>query len=197
MIRVAIFGGTFDPVHPGHINIIKELSQKFNKVIVVPTTVRLKAFKKNEQMLSFNERYEMVKEKCKQFANVEVSDLERNVGDDWRFINTLRSITSGHLMTELEEYTVAIGADNFIRFKEWEDWGEITRIARLIVFGRPGYDVSKFPNDIQHEFVEMNMDISSTKIREKLRASIEEDFDLWIDDLTWAKEVFDPVDEID
>lgn len=189
---------TFDPVHPGHINIIKELSQKFDKVIVVPTTVRLKAFKKNEHMLSFNERYEMVKEKCKQFANVEVSDLERNVGDDWRFINTLDSIINGpHIVTELEEYTVAIGADNFIRFKEWENWERITMIARLIVFGRPGCDVSKFPADIHYEFVEMNMVISSTQIREKLRASIEEDFDLWIDDLTWAKEALNPTDEID
>lgn len=187
-MNIAIFGGTFDPIHPGHINIIKQLSEKFDKVIVVPTTVRLKVFKKNEQMLSFNERFEMAKEKCKPFANVEVSDLERNVGDDWRFINTLRSLTSGHIMKEIEHYYVAIGADNFVRFKEWEDWEEITKIAKLVVFGRPGYN-DNFP-DIEHEYVAMDMDISSTKIRERLRATLEQDFDIMIDDMTWGKEYY-------
>ena len=180
---------TFDPVHPGHLNIIKTLSEKFDKVIVVPTTVRLKAFKKNEQMFSFNERFEMLKDKCKQFSNVEVSDVERNVDDSWRFIDTLRTLTSGHLMTELEHYYVAIGADNFQRFKEWADWEEILKIAHLVVFGRPGY-VADFP-DIEHEFIEMNMDVSSTEVRERMRKTIEQDFDEMIDDMTWAKEYFE------
>ena len=60
-MRVAIFGGSFDPIHRAHMEIIKRLiyELKMDKVIIVPTNVTY--YKKNNQMLTFNERLELHK----------------------------------------------------------------------------------------------------------------------------------------
>ena len=99
--KIAIYGLSADPLHKGHLEIIKYLSEHFDKVIVVPTTVRY--YKKNIQMFSFNERFETVKRKCECFKNVEVDDIERNAPDSWRYIDTLRKLSSGRIMKSLDE----------------------------------------------------------------------------------------------
>ena len=186
-MRIAIYGGSFDPCHEGHIEIIKRLSEKFEKVIVVPTTIRY--YKKNTQMFSFNERFERVKQLCADFKNVEVSDIERDVGDSWRFVDTLRKVSSGKLMSSLDdyEYYVAMGSDSFQKFKTWCDWEEILKRAKLIVFRRPGFE-DNFPEDIAYDYVsDIDLDISSTKLREEIRKEIYDDFDEMMDDLSFCK----------
>ena len=192
-MRIAIYGGSFDPCHEGHIEIIKRLSEKFDKVIVVPTTIRY--YKKNTQMFSFNERFERVKQLCAEFKNVEVSDIERDVGDSWRFVDTLRKISSGKTMSSLDDYDyyVAMGSDSFQKFKTWCDYKEILKRAKLLVFRRPGFE-DNFPN-IPHKYIDdIDIDISSTKLRKKLRKEIYEDFDEMIDDLSFCKDYEDLIE---
>lgn len=185
-MKIAIYGGTFDIMHVGHKEIIKRLSEKFDKVIVVPTTIRY--YKANAQMFSFEERYRVVKSFCDSFDNVEVSDLERTVDSGWRFIDTLRKLTSCKIMKSLDEYEyyVAMGSDSFQKFETWCDYEEILKRAKLLVFRRPGYE-DNFPN-IPHEYIEdIDINVSSTELREKLRKEIYEDFDEMIDDLSFCK----------
>jgi nicotinate-nucleotide adenylyltransferase len=192
-MKIAIYGGTFDPCHEGHLEIIKRLSKTFDKVIVVPTTIRY--YKKNAQMFAFDERFFAIKMKCEKFENVEVSDIERFVDSDWRFIDTVRKLTSGQIMTACDkyEYYVAIGSDSFQKFETWCDYEEILKRAKLIVFRRPGYE-DNFPN-IPHEYVEdIDIKISSTELREKLRKEIYEDFDEMIDDITFCKGFEDEIE---
>lgn len=181
-MKIAIYGGTYDPVTSAHLEIIKRLSEKFDKVIVVPTTIRY--YKKNKQMFSFSERFEALKEKCYSFKNVEVSDIERNVNDEWRFCDTLAEIVAN---TENAEFYVAMGSDSFQKFTSWCNYEEILEKAKLIVFRRPGYE-DNFPN-IPHEYIgDMDMKVSSTAIRNKLREYIDDmDFDEMIDDLSFIK----------
>ena len=170
--KIAIYGLSADPLHKGHLEIIKYLSEHFDKVIVVPTTVRY--YKKNIQMFSFNERFETVKRKCECFKNVEVDDIERNAPDSWRYIDTLRKLSSGRIMKSLDEYQyyTVMGSDSWQKFTTWESYEEILKRSKILVFKRPGYE-DNFP-DLPFEYVDMNVDISSTEIREKMRKSFEE-----------------------
>lgn len=170
--KIAIYGLSADPLHKGHLEIIKYLSEHFDKVIVVPTTVRY--YKKNIQMFSFNERFETVKRKCECFKNVEVDDIERNAPDSWRYIDTLRKLSSGKIVKSLDEcqYYTVMGSDSWQNFTTWESYEEILKRSKILVFKRPGYEDS-FP-DLPFEYVDMNVDISSTEIREKMRKSFEE-----------------------
>lgn len=170
--KIAIYGLTADPLHKGHLEIIKYLSEHFDKVIVVPTTVRY--YKKNIQMFSFNERFETVKKKCECFKNVEVDDIERNAPDNWRYIDTLRKLSSGKIVKSLDEcqYYTVMGSDSWQNFTTWESYEEILKRSKILVFKRPGYE-DNFP-DLPFEYVDMNVDISSTEIREKMRKSFEE-----------------------
>lgn len=170
--KIAIYGLSADPLHKGHLEIIKYLSEHFDKVIVVPTTVRY--YKKNIQMFSFNERFEVVKRKCECFKNVEVDDIERNAPDSWRYIDTLRKLSSGKIVKSLDEcrYYTVMGSDSWQNFTTWESYEEILKRSKILVFKRPGYE-DNFP-DLPFEYVDMNVDISSTEIREKMRKSFEE-----------------------
>lgn len=186
-MKIAIYGGTFDPFHDGHLEIIKRLSERFDKVIVVPTTIRY--YKKNAQMFAFDERFNVAKAKCEKFENVEVSDVERFAESSWRFIDTLRKLTSGKTISSLDdyEYYVAIGSDSFQKFKTWCDYEEILKRAKILVFRRPGFE-DDFPTDIPYEYIEdIDMNISSTEIREKLREEIYDNFDEMIDDMSFCK----------
>lgn len=186
-MKIVIYGGTFDPCHQGHIKIIETLSKKFDKVIVVPTTIRY--YKINAQMFSFNERFENIKKRCEKYDNVEVSDIERDVDKDWRFIDTLRKLTSGKILTSINEneYWVAMGSDSFQKFKTWCDWEEILKRAKLIVFRRPNYE-NDFPTDIPYIYENnFNIDVSSSRLREQIREDLSFGFDEMIDDISFAK----------
>ena len=125
-------------------------------------------------MFSFNERFEVVKRKCERFKNVEVDDIERNAPDSWRYIDTLRKLSSGKIVKSLDEcqYYTVMGSDSWQNFTTWESYEEILKRSKILVFKRPGYE-DNFP-DLPFEYVDMNVDISSTEIREKMRKSFEE-----------------------
>jgi nicotinic acid mononucleotide adenylyltransferase len=85
------------------------------------------------------------------------------------------------------QYYVAIGSDSFQKFKTWCDWEEILKRAKLIVFRRPGFE-DNFPEDIAYDYVsDIDLDVSSTKLREEIRKEIYDDFDEMMDDLSFCK----------
>ena len=211
-MKIVVFGLTADPMTSAHMEIIERLSEKFDKVIVVPTNVNYyKNYKGHDRaMFSFTERYDTLVEKCKNLENVEINNVERDVVEGWRFIHTLKKLMGytityddyekikSHLEEAKEEWYVAMGSDSLQNFKTWSEWENIIKIAKLVVFNRPGY-TDNFPTDIQYEYLEMNNDISSTKVRKNLLSLIdkfedrieEDDFDIWVDDMTWGKEYFE------
>lgn len=211
-MKIVVFGLTADPMTSAHMEIIERLSKKFDKVIVVPTNVNYyKNYKGHDRaMFSFTERYDTLVEKCKNLENVEINNVERDAVEGWRFIHTLKKLMGytityddyekikSQLEEAKEEWYVAMGSDSLQNFKTWSEWENIIKIANLVVFNRPGY-TDNFPTDIEYEYLEMNNDISSTKVRKNLLSLIdkfedrieEDDFDIWVDDMTWGKEYFE------
>ena len=210
-MKIVVFGLTADPMTSAHMEIIERLSKKFDKVIVVPTNVNYyKNYKGHDRaMFSFTERYDTLVEKCKNLENVEINNVERDAVEGWRFIHTLKKLMGytityddyekikSQLEEAKEEWYVAMGSDSLQNFKTWSEWENIIKIANLVVFNRPGY-TDNFPTDIEYEYLEMNNDISSTKVRKNLLSLIdkfedrikEDDYDIWVDDMTWGKEYF-------
>ena len=211
-MKIVVFGLTADPMTSAHMEIIERLSKKFDKVIVVPTNVNYyKNYKGHDRaMFSFTERYDTLVEKCKNLENVEINNVERDAVEGWRFIHTLKKLMGytityddyekikSQLEEAKEEWYVAMGSDSVQSFKTWSEWENIIKLAKLVVFNRPGY-TDNFPTDIEYEYLEMNNDISSTKVRKNLLSLIdkfedrieEDDFDIWVDDMTWGKEYFE------
>ncbi len=176
-MKIVIFGGTFDPWTSAHQEIVKRLSKNYDKVLIIPTTVRY--YKVNKQMFSFNERYNMAAKKIEGLANVEMNDMERSVDDSWRFIDTLKKVIEQY--GNENEYFVAIGSDSLQKFTTWHKWEEILNLAKLVVFNRPGY-TEDFPA-IPYEYLQMENEVSSSALRQKItRFFSDEDFENLLDE---------------
>ena len=196
-MRIVLFGLTGDPVTSAHTEIITRLSNIYDRVVVIPTNINYyKSYKGHDRaMFSFAERFDNLVDKCKNLKNVFVSDIERDAIDGWRFFDTLNKVVESYGVQN--DYFIAIGSDSLQQFKTWYKWESILKIAKLVVFNRPGY-TDNFPEDIEYEYLEMNNSISSTKVRQNLLALMDKfedtiednDFDTWIDDLTWAKDIY-------
>lgn len=156
--RVAVYGGSFDPPHLGHVlSVAWTLSATdIDEVWVVPTWKH--AFDK-EHGASFEERTIMCKLAFGPFRRVEVSDVERRLGGTSRTLKTLESLEAEHPQTI---FRLLIGADVLTATDRWHRWDEVVEIAPPLVIGRQGYPVPEgCPISIPN--------ISSTDIRHALR----------------------------
>ena len=164
-MKIVLFGGTFDPWTSAHQEIAETLSRLYDRVIVIPTDI--KYYKENEQMFSFEERICEARSKVQNLQNVRIIDLEKNIDNNWRFVNTLDAVR--RMYGQEHEYFVAIGSDSLQKFTTWTKWQEILEKSKLLVFNRPGY-TQNFP-DIPFEYLPMENPVSSTQLREELRNS--------------------------
>lgn len=151
---VVIFGGTFDPFHQGHFEIVKSLSKEFDKVLVIPTNV---SYYKNRKITDFNTRFDDAKKQLRAFHNVEVSDIERtNITQS--FYDVLKIISK-----EYTNISLALGSDEYNMLDTWKNYKEILKIVKLVVITRPNYEINyKF---IINKTINLNIDISSTQLR--------------------------------
>lgn len=178
-MRYVIYGGTFDPFHSAHKEIVEYLSDKFDKVILVPTNITY--YKPNQTMYSFEDRCKMVEDKVSYLPNIIVSKIEANIPENWRFIDTIKFFIESFCQADIDnielakkqanaagiKFYVAIGSDSLQKIKTWYKWEEILALTKLIVFNRPGYDTD-LPTDIPYEYIPMNNPESSTRIRKEI-----------------------------
>lgn len=163
--KIAIFGGSFNPFHSGHQQIITYLSKTFDEVVVVPTN--MKYYKHECEIYSFDERCDEIEKRFAEMKNVRVDRVERNRPENWKFVHSLKHVIDDirdSMNGNVCEFYVAMGSDCLQDFKNWYKWEEILSLAKLIVFTRPGC-MDKIPEDIECTFVSMNNTESSTKIR--------------------------------
>lgn len=156
--RVALYGGSFDPPHLGHVlSVAWTLSAAdVDAVWIIPTWKH--AFDK-EHGASFEERMLMCQLAFALFRNIEVSDVERRLGGTSRTLNTLHALETEHPEAV---FRLLIGADVLASTDRWYRWDEVIRIAPPLVIGRQGYPVPEgCPISIPN--------VSSTDIRHGLR----------------------------
>ncbi len=166
--RVGIFGGTFDPIHIGHLIIGQEIMLQcaLDRVVFMPSgDPPLK-----HTMTSAEDRVMMVSLAVRDYPGFELSRFELSRPGKSYTIDTLR-----HLRRNTSEDTkifLIIGADNAVDMGDWFDPEGVLDMAHVLVAERPGFERERVDPAFKSrmQFVETPLiDISSTAIRERVR----------------------------
>ena len=153
-MNIAIFGGSFDPVHLGHIEVVKKaLEMGIDKVIVVPNYLNPL---KNKTSAPSELRYKWLKEAFKDFKNVEVSDFE---------INQKRPVYSIETINHFKPKYFIIGSDNLKTLDKWHKIDEILKKTEFIVATRGKTDKNLAKKYNIKKIISVDVPISSTQIK--------------------------------
>lgn len=163
-LKTGLYGGSFNPIHIGHIQLSQALLDEHLVdemwLLVSPQN----PFKVNQKLLDDNARLELAQLAVQNIPNIMVSDYEFHLPRPSYMVNTLE-----HLRQEFpeREFILIIGADNWERFPYWYKFKEILAHHQVIVYPRTGYELKDVPEGITIADTPF-IDISSTEIREKI-----------------------------
>jgi len=136
---LGILGGTFDPIHYGHLQPVIESAKWLNlsKVLLLPAHIPPH---KNITFASPQQRRAMVELACKEHAlfTLDARELKRNSPS--YTVTTLKEIKQQYPNTTLCFF---MGMDSLLNFTSWYHWQEILTLCHLVVNARPGYDLSQ------------------------------------------------------
>lgn len=171
--RIGILGGTFDPIHNGHLITARYVLEKreLDKIIFIPCNI---SPHKTEQLSTAPiHRLNMVKLSIDNLPYFDLSDFELSKGDVSYTYETLL-----HLQKEFSILELIIGYDNLLVFDKWNYPDEIIKIAQLVVMKRKT-DIEEKRNRFFEQAVFLDtptIEISSTEIRERVRNNKPIDF---------------------
>mgnify|MGYP001210811417 CR=1 FL=1 len=190
MKRIAFYGGSFDPVHNAHLALARAVVEQFelDEFVFVPAfhaphKVRLKP-------TSAYDRYAMLCLLTANRPNISVSKIEIGMPEKPYSVETLKRIKA-----ELtgDKIFFVIGADSWMDIKTWREWQTVLLMTNVIVMTRPGYEISfdHVTDEIRNRIIDLrghdlndqmprnedrifftdavNLDVSATKIRRKIR----------------------------
>ncbi len=134
-MSAALFGGSFDPVHDGHVAIITKLSERFDRVVVMPTAVS--PFKMQGGAASPEQRLSMLR-LCQLPSNVEVSDYEIMRGGVSYTANTLKALVK----RGYTDISVVIGSEELPYLDKWRE-NVYLKGFEFYVIPRPGFSLNE------------------------------------------------------
>jgi nicotinate-nucleotide adenylyltransferase len=164
--RIGILGGSFDPIHFGHLLMAQSAAEalKLDAVFFVPAYCS--PFKTRHPSPDGSKRLVMIKGAIKGNKYFKLYDGELRRGQVSYTIDTLKEIKLRHPHCK---FYLLMGADNLRTFQRWKDPRGILSLARLVVLNRPGFD-KNYPK--RWPYMKINMpavDISSSDIRKRVK----------------------------
>ena len=160
-MQIAIFGGSFDPIHLAHVAIVNNALNYLNidKIYVVPTY--LNPFKSSFQ-IDPQTRFKLLKKVFKNFQNVEICNFEIEQNRPTYSIETVKYLKK---TSNASKIYFIIGADNLKNLDKWYQIEELKKLVEFVVVTRNGYNIENL-NTLKT--LDVHIDISSTELREKL-----------------------------
>ena len=159
MKKVAIFGGSFNPIHTGHIALAQAVQQQCGLDEVWLMVSPQNPLKRNDtDLLDDQKRFEMAQKALEGVEGVKACDYEFHLPKPSYTWNTLQ-----HLTKDYPDYTftLLIGGDNWAHFQRWRHWKDILWHHDVIVYPRDEY---------QGTISVPLLNVSSTEIRQRVRA---------------------------
>lgn len=174
--RLGIMGGTFDPVHNGHLVTAEQAAVDLGLDVVVFVPAGSPAFKQDRHVTSPEDRYDMALLATADNPRFLVSRVEVDRAGITYTVDTLELLRS-HYPDNVDLYFIT-GADAIIDILTWRDAGRIARLARLVGATRPGYDLERARSRIARSCIDFDVTylevpalaISSSDLRGRVAA---------------------------
>jgi len=165
--QIGILGGSFNPIHKGHLHLARELRKiaGLNEVWLMVSPQN--PFKEQSELLADEQRLRMVQMAVAKEEGIVACDYEFHLPRPSYTWNTLQ-----HLREEYPDatFSLLIGGDNWINFSRWYKHEEILRNYHIIVYPRKGSDIDETKSVPNVSFVHLPLiNVSSTQIRELIR----------------------------
>jgi len=164
-LRLALFGGTFDPIHLAHLAVAREAARRFGleRVLFVPAA--RPPHKAGATHASYEDRYRMVELACTGESGLEASRLEAGTERSYS-IYTIEKVRAG--LSPEDELFFLIGADAFAEIRTWRRWEDVIRAVEFIVVSRPGHEYEAPAGARTRRLETLELPVSSSEIRRKL-----------------------------
>lgn len=137
--KLGILGGTFNPIHYGHLAAAEEVRSRLNldRILFLPSFHP--PHKQEDEIPSAGQRMDMVKLALKGNPLFEASDIEIRRGGRSYTIDTIDAIRRKEEDAELYFIT---GLDSFLEIQTWKEWARLLTMCSFVVLSRPGYHFS-------------------------------------------------------
>lgn len=164
-MKLAIFGGTFDPIHEAHVAVAREAAGRFDleRILFIPAAHP--PHKAGATHASYADRLCMTGLACQADRRFEASALEAGTVRSYS-IDTIERLRA--TLAPADELLFIVGADAFAEIRTWRRWRDVARLVRFVVVSRPGF-VYDVPSEAAIERLDtVEMAVSSSAIRAAL-----------------------------
>jgi nicotinate-nucleotide adenylyltransferase len=176
-MRVALFGGSFDPPHHGHIAIATAAADVFDLDRVLFAPVGRQPLKPEGQATAFEDRLAMVELACRVDPRFAASDLDAPRPDSAPNY-TVQTLATLHETIPDARLFNLVGADSFLDLRRWHEPERLLELAEWIVVSRPGFPLADLsPLGLTphqkgrvHLLQTVHEDVAATNLRERLEA---------------------------
>ena len=165
MARLGILGGTFDPIHVGHLAAASEVHHVLglDSILLIPANAQPL---KPAPVASGTDRLAMCEAAIASDPRMQVSDIDLQRGGPTYTVDTLGDLRKLHPGADFFFIT---GADSLATLPQWKDYETLVTLATFVGVSRPGHSLKQL--DAPHVLVEVPaMAVSSTDVRDRVRA---------------------------
>ena len=167
MAKIGIFGGTFDPIHLGHLITAQSVREirELEKIIFIPAFIS--PHKSEIKTSSAEDRLNMIKLAIDGITFFDYSNIEIEKGGVSFTVDTLKELKKNN-----DDLEFIIGYDNIFEFNTWKDPDEIMKLAKVIVLKRRSSHPPQFKDKYYNQaiFVQTRgIEISATDLRERVK----------------------------
>ncbi len=169
-MKIGLFGGSFDPVHLGHLLVAQSAFEELglDKLFFIPAAQS--PFKPENPPAPAAIRLQLLRLALAGKTNCEIDELEIQRGGVSYTVDTLREYARRFPAAEIFYF---IGADNAAKLNEWREAAELARLAEFVAVSRPGGATAVFPPPFRGRSLKgFPVQISSSQIRARVRAGL-------------------------